>query len=48
LLELKGDEGARSILRQNVQAVAPVAFPMGHIDIDTQEDYRLFNILNSN
>lgn len=48
LLELKGDEGAKSIMTQNVQAVAPVAFPMGNIDIDTMEDYQLLSIMNSN
>lgn len=39
LLELKGDSGARKLLRQYGNEVARVDFPQGHIDIDTPSDY---------
>lgn len=39
LLELKGDTGARKLLRQYESEVALVDFPQGHIDIDTPSDY---------
>jgi molybdenum cofactor cytidylyltransferase len=39
LLGLKGDEGAKKILRTFPEEVARVDFPLGHIDIDTMEDY---------
>jgi molybdenum cofactor cytidylyltransferase len=39
LLGLKGDEGAKKILRTFPEEVARVDFPSGHIDIDTMEDY---------
>jgi molybdenum cofactor cytidylyltransferase len=39
LLTLKGDEGAKKILKSNKQDVATVDFPKGEIDIDTQKDY---------
>ncbi|QNL50161.1 nucleotidyltransferase family protein [Olivibacter sp. SDN3] len=38
LAELKGDIGAKYILRRR-RGVATVAFPLGHIDIDTKEAY---------
>ena len=44
LLSLKGDEGAKKILKSNTKDVAPVPFPKGEIDIDTQKDYE--NLLN--
>jgi len=40
LLSLKGDEGAKKILKNNINDVATVDFPKGEIDIDTQEDYQ--------
>ncbi len=39
LLDLKGDEGAKKILKNNRQDVATIDFPKGDIDIDTQKDY---------
>ena len=45
LLSLKGDEGAKKILKNNINDVATVDFPKGEIDIDTQKDYQ--NLLNT-
>jgi molybdenum cofactor cytidylyltransferase len=39
LMSVKGDEGAKKILKANVDDVATVDFPQGAIDIDTQKDY---------
>ena len=39
LLELKGDVGAKRIMKANPDLVALVNFPLGNIDIDTIEDY---------
>lgn len=39
LTALKGDEGAKRIIRQHLDQVAIVPFPKGEIDIDTMEDY---------
>jgi len=39
LLSLKGDEGAKKILKSNKKDVTMVDFPKGEIDIDTQKDY---------
>jgi molybdenum cofactor cytidylyltransferase len=40
LLQLKGDVGARSILRQHANEVEVISFPEGSLDIDTKEDYQ--------
>jgi molybdenum cofactor cytidylyltransferase len=40
LLALSGSEGAKKLLRQHSADLASVAFPEGHIDIDTEEDAR--------
>ena len=40
LLELKGDVGAKRIMKANPDLVALVNFPLGEIDIDTEEDYK--------
>jgi len=40
LLLLTGDRGAKKLIERHRQHVATVAFPQGHIDIDTGEDYR--------
>jgi molybdenum cofactor cytidylyltransferase len=40
LLELKGAEGARKLLKKHEAEVASVPFEKGEIDIDTQEDYQ--------
>jgi len=39
LLALKGDEGAKKIIKANSDDVATVDFPQGAIDIDTQQDF---------
>jgi molybdenum cofactor cytidylyltransferase len=40
LLQLSGDVGAKSILKQHAGNLEFVLFPEGNIDIDTQADYR--------
>jgi molybdenum cofactor cytidylyltransferase len=42
LLELKGDQGAKKLLKAHPEDVATVDFPEGRMDIDTQEDYERF------
>ncbi len=39
LLALKGDTGAKKIMKENAERVSVVNFPLGKIDIDTMEDY---------
>ena len=39
LLELEGDKGARQLLNKDLHRVGLVNFPLGDIDIDTEEDY---------
>ena len=39
LMNLKGDTGARKLIRQDESLVTTVAFPKGIIDIDTKADY---------
>ena len=39
LLRLKDDEGAKKLLKQYPEDVDSVDFPLGHVDIDTMEDY---------
>jgi molybdenum cofactor cytidylyltransferase len=39
LLLLKGDKGAGKVLRQQMNNVTTVPFPLGSIDIDTTENY---------
>ena len=39
LLALKGDEGAKKILKANMHDVTTVDFPQGAVDIDTQKDF---------
>jgi molybdenum cofactor cytidylyltransferase len=39
LLALKGDIGAKKFIREQVDLVSEVDFPLGHIDIDTGDDY---------
>ncbi len=39
LMQLKGDTGAKKILNNHPEWVAVIDFPMGEIDIDTEEDY---------
>jgi molybdenum cofactor cytidylyltransferase len=39
LLNLEGDTGAKKIIQQYSGQVYGVPFPMGHVDIDTAEEY---------
>ena len=39
LLALSGDKGARQLLNKNQHRVGLVNFPLGNIDIDTEDDY---------
>lgn len=39
LMELQGDQGARSIIRRHPEAVQAVPFPKGKFDLDTPEDF---------
>jgi molybdenum cofactor cytidylyltransferase len=39
LLDLEGDTGAKKIMQEHSEQVYAVPFPMGHIDIDTAEEY---------
>jgi molybdenum cofactor cytidylyltransferase len=48
LLNLKGDEGAKNILKSNMEDVATIHFPKGEIDIDTQQDYEKLNSYHFN
>jgi len=47
LLGLKGDEGAKRIMKENPGWVDIVDFPRGDIDIDTQSDYEALTIAPS-
>lgn len=40
LLELKGQEGAKKLIKKYAEDVASVLFEKGNIDIDTEEDYQ--------
>jgi molybdenum cofactor cytidylyltransferase len=40
LLQLKGDVGARNILKNHIEEVEVIAFPPGSLDIDSNEDYQ--------
>ncbi|WP_236673066.1 nucleotidyltransferase family protein [Flavobacterium tagetis] len=39
LLELKGQEGAKKLIKKYIHDVVSVPFERGNIDIDTEEDY---------
>ena len=41
LMELKGDTGARKLIKQHEDLVATVSFPKGIVDIDTAADYEI-------
>ena len=41
LLTLRGDTGAKKIIYEHPDEVATIDFPLGKIDIDTIEDYKL-------
>lgn len=38
LLKLKGDDGAKSIIKKNKDGITFIPFPKGNIDIDREED----------
>jgi len=40
LLELKGQEGAKKLIKKYADDVVSVVFEKGNIDIDTEEDYK--------
>jgi molybdenum cofactor cytidylyltransferase len=40
---LEGNTGAKKIIMENMGSLAIVPFSMGHIDIDTKEDYEKLN-----
>ena len=40
LLRLDGQEGAKKLVRKFTSDVTSIPFPLGNIDIDTQEDYQ--------
>ena len=40
MMQLKGDTGAKKIVTNHPEWVAAIDFPMGDIDIDTEEDYK--------
>ncbi len=42
ILELKGDEGAKKVVLKHQKNTALLAFPEGHIDLDTMEEYKNF------
>lgn len=42
LQKLEGDRGAKSILQTHFDDIETVDFPMGEMDIDTEEDYEAF------
>lgn len=39
LMQLKGDKGAKGILQKDKERVGLINFPLGNVDIDTEEDY---------
>ena len=40
LTQLQGDEGAKKLLKNNIEDVAVIDFPQGVVDIDTRDDYQ--------
>ncbi|MBC7826209.1 MAG: nucleotidyltransferase family protein [Chitinophagaceae bacterium] len=47
LLQLRGDVGAKGIIRQHVDDVELIPFPKGNMDIDTEADYKKLSKGNS-
>jgi len=39
LYGLNGDKGAKQLINQHIQQVGLINFPLGNIDVDTEEDY---------
>lgn len=48
LLQLKGDVGARSLIRQHAGNVEVIPFPEGRFDVDTAADYEKIKAAESN
>ena len=48
LLGLNGEQGAKKVIKRHAAKVTAISFPMGHIDIDTREDYEMLNLLTGN
>ena len=48
LLQLKGDTGARSIVREHPDMVDVIPFPEGTFDIDTEADYERIKTTTTN
>ena len=46
LLQLKGDIGARSVVRQHADSVEVIPFPEGTFDVDTEADYERIQTAN--
>ena len=47
-MELKGDSGARKLIKEHGDMVASVDFPKGITDIDTMKDYLEENLKREN
>ena len=47
LLKLRGDTGAKNIVLEHKEQVQPVRFPLGYIDIDNMDDYKMLVKKNS-
>lgn len=43
LLNLKGDQGAKKVIKQHLDDLVQIPFGKGNIDIDTQADWENFN-----
>lgn len=43
LLNLKGDQGAKKVIKHHLDDLVQIPFEMGKIDIDTQADWENFN-----
>lgn len=47
LIQLRGDEGARKIIKQHAQGVITVAMPNACLDIDTKQDLLTFHEISN-
>lgn len=45
MLRLKGSEGAKKVILKNSEDVFPIDFPLGAVDLDTEEDLRKLDSL---
>ncbi|WP_268033935.1 nucleotidyltransferase family protein [Algoriphagus sp. PAP.12] len=46
LLNLKGDQGAKKVIKHHLDDLIQIPFEKGKIDIDTQADWENFNSIN--